>query len=743
MTPPPEVESPASAVAQDEPQVKSWERFFKKYYRKDINEAALGWPQKRSLEIDWFDLDKHDPRLAEELLQNPTQAIARAEEALKLVDLPAMAEGREAKPRLHVRVVRLPDVAKVDVRDLRAEHLGRMVAVKGLVKRAAEVRPKVQDALFQCGRCGSLIREAQEEHLVLKEPLECYEDQGGCGRDSTFKLIVTETRGHSSRFVDNQKLEIQEAPENMKGGEQPQRLGIFAEDDLCGQVRPGERVTVNGILRSAVRKDHGVKTTIFDVFIEANSVEKSEQEFEEIETTEEEEAHIRRFAQDPAIYDKMRDSIAPSIYGLSMEKLALLLQLFGGVEKTLPDKTRLRGDIHVLLVGDPGVAKSQLIRYMSGLAPRGIYTSGKSSSGAGLTAAAVKDDFGEGRWTLEAGAMVLADRGLLCVDEIDKMDKNDQSSMHEGMEQQSISVAKAGITATLQSRCSVLGAANPKAGRFDDFTPIGEQINFPPALLSRFDVIFVLKDVPNEEHDAKLARHILNTHRGGAMLAQMRNEDASFAEDEVDAVLAKVEPVLSRGLPKCFRDWKDFLRKYVAYAKRSCHPVLSEEARERLMSYFVGLRNRRPGLAASSGAGRGAAQDEGNRAIPLTARQLEALVRLSEASARVRLDREVTTEDTDRAIQIYEYYMKRIGASEGGVIDTDMVSTGVSNAQRTIKAIIRRLEAGQDDGALISSVMAECASQGIPVEKVQSFIEHAMQRGELYSRREGYVKHVS
>ena len=710
MAPPPETEPASVHAASEESQVKSWERFFKTYYREDINEAVLGWPARRSLRIDYFDLDKHDAALAQHLLDHPYQALAHAQEALKSVDVPV-----EPRPKLHVRIENLPVTHTIDVRDLRSEHLGKLVAVKGLVKKVTEVRPKLQDAVFQCARCGALVKEPQEEHLVLKEPMECYEDQGGCGRESSFKLIVSEVRGQASRFVDTQKIEIQESPEQMRGGEQPQRLNLFVEDDVCGMVRPGERVTVNGILRCNIKKDHGVKSTLFEIFVEANAVEKHEREFEEIETTEEEEAEIRRFARDPELYVKMRDSIAPSLYGMEEEKFTLLLQLFGGVEKQLPDKTRLRGDLHVLLVGDPGVAKSQLIRYMAKLAPRGIYTSGKSSSGAGLTAAAVKDDFGDGRWTLEAGAMVLADRGLLCVDEIDKMDKNDQSSMHEGMEQQSISVAKAGITATLQSRCSVLGAANPKSGRFDEFSPIAEQINFPPALLSRFDVIFVLQDKPAIERDGMLARHILNVHRGGGMLAQLRHDDGVHTYDEVDAILRKVEPPVG----------VEFLRKYVAYAKRTCHPILSEDAREKLASYYVDLRR--------SGAG------EDGKAIPITARQLEALVRLSEASARIRLSPEVEPEDTDRAIRIYQYYMRKIGGGEGGIMDIDMVASGVSHSQRNaigiVKNAIRTLEAGNDHGADYAEVVAACEAQGVPPDKVRSIVDRLKQQGEVYQGR--------
>lgn len=727
MTPPPELET-AGSLLQEEPQVKSWERFFKTYYREEINEAVMGWPKRRSLVIDFFDIQNHDGNLADFLLNHPYEALAHAHEALKSVDVPGpdvpMPQGRA---RLTVRVTRLPDTHTIDVRDLRADHLGKLVAIKGLVKKVTEVRPRVQEALFLCSRCGNAVRMPQDEHLVLQEPLECYEDQGGCGKESKFKLVVGAHRGQSSVFIDTQKLEVQEAPENMRGGEQPQRLELFAEDDLCGNVRPGERVTLNGVLRSSVRKDHGVKSTLFNIFLEVNSVEKHEQEFEEIKTTDDEEAEIRRYARDPAIYQKLTESIAPSLYGLEKEKFTLLLQLFGGVEKTLPDKTRLRGDLHVLLVGDPGVAKSQLIRYMAGLAPRGIYTSGKSSSGAGLTAAAVKDEFGEGRWTLEAGAMVLADRGLLCVDEMDKMDKNDQSSMHEGMEQQSISVAKAGITATLQSRCSVLGAANPKSGRFDEFTPIHEQVNFPPALLSRFDVIFVLQDKPKVEFDAKLANAILNNHRGGAMLMQLKDHDSIYTAEQADALLVRMQPPLARELAGStyFKDTKEFLRKYVAYAKRSCHPVLCDEARERLAAYYVELRRQ--------------GQGEETKSIAITARQLEALIRISEASARIRLSQEVSAEDADRAIGIYEYYMRRLSSGEGGILDVDMVASNVSaNTRNTvgiIKQVIRDLAAANDDGAEWADIVTRAESKGVPLAKIESMMKHLRENGEIYRGR--------
>ena len=325
-----------------------------------------------------------------------------------------------------------------------------------------------------------------------------------------------------SKFVDSQKLRIQESPEGLRGGEQPQTLDVDVTDDLSGKVSPGDRVIINGILRSMQRIVKGEKSTVFDIFLECNSIEIAEKEFEEVEIDEKAEDEIRTLSKDPMIYRMITHSIAPTIYGSEDVKQAIALQLFGGIAKEMPDGTHLRGDIHVLLIGDPGIAKSQLLRYVVKLSPRAIYTSGQSSTAAGLTATAVKDEFGEGRWTLEAGALVLADMGVAAVDEMDKMEKGDRSALHEAMEQQSISVAKAGITATLKSRCALLGAANPKYGRFDMFGDISDQINMPPSLLSRFDLIFIMTDQPEQKRDLAIAEHILKAHSTGELIAQHR-----------------------------------------------------------------------------------------------------------------------------------------------------------------------------------------------------------------------------
>lgn len=692
------------AQPTEEQLVKNWERFLRKYYKPKLNEAALAYPEKRGLDVDFWDIDRHDPSLAEFLLENPNVGLFTAEEAIRSIDV-----GLEERPALHFRVRGLPTTGRVDVRALRARHLGKLVAIKGLIKRASDVRPRVQDAAFKCLRCGAIIKEPQDDQIVFKEPVECYEDQGGCGRQTSFKLLT-----EKSRFVDSQVIEVQESPEDLRGGEQPQRLSLHLEDDLCGIIWPGDRITANGVLRSTVKRSGGIKLTVFNIHLDAVSIEMEQQEFQEIQISPEDEAEILAFSRDPEIYDKMVRSMAPEIYGMEMEKLALVLQLFGGVEKKPPSGSHLRGDIHVLLVGDPGVAKSQLLRYAARLAPRGIYTSGKSSTAAGLTASAVRDE--DGRWTLEAGALVLADRGIACIDEMDKMEENDRSAMHEAMEQQTISVAKAGIMATLNSRCAVLGAANPKDGRFEEFNAISDQIDMPPALLSRFDVIFPITDKPEPRRDESLATHILATHRAGQITRYREaHPDGLYTEEDQREALVRIEPAIER----------KFLRKYVAHAKRTCFPVLAEASFQRIREFYVSLRRQ----AASDGG-----------PIPLTPRNVEALIRLSESSARMRLSNEVVSEDVERAITIVKYYLQKVAGQEGR-IDVDIIATGVSHSQRerirAILEIVRELAAGDPDGAPLGEILRRTEEQGIPSDRARETIQKLITQGRLYQPRMG------
>ncbi len=1442
----------------DEDVIARWEEFLESSdYRLKVIEVADHYPEQRSLLIPYSMLDLFDPDFSDLILQHPVKCLYLGKQAVRKM-LPPGREGVD----VHLRLTGLPVESRVEIRRIRSEHLGKLISVEGLVRKATEVRPKIIDALFQCMRCSAVIKEAQEG-MFFKEPLECYKDQGGCGRTSgstKFKLLSEE-----SKYVDTQKIEMQESPEGLRGGAQPERLTGFIEDDLAGSVAPGDRVVMNGVVRS-VQKGTVQKSTLFDINLDVLSVEFKTHEYEDVVISQEDEEEILAQSRDPALFKKIIGSISPTIYGYDREKEAIALQLFGGVHKSLDDGTKIRGDIHVLLVGDPGVAKcvtgdaevlladcttrpikgiveeaiskgnvqtvddgvwaplelkvmsfsmrgaiepangvrvwkrtappkmlrfttdggrtltvtpthplfvqngaqiqfrpaksiykgqniaiatgagycgpddthgrrrgldwdavksiesidaaepfvydlevdvthnfvtndiishnSQILRYMSDLAPRGIYASGKSSSAAGLcvapdskilvdgkpvkigefveskltapkeekpgiwtqeidghkiasvkagliggkelrsvwklntpsflveivtagghritltpetrvmakrfgmagafsrcdsltsgdealvrvdgemrwvglkekrevrenlppyvydltvddshcfiandfavhnTAAAVKDDFGEGRWTLEAGALVLADMGVACVDgeqfvvladgiaqlkdlkpgpmaicgesrrelsrirhvldrslkecielrlysgdslictpdhrvltgdgwkeagmlkkddflkipvlcdansnelieermetgflhgfmlcdfvvsaddhsrrtsfsaavknsdrtehvvdlverlygerfrihergpnrvsirgqdvdfgetvqcygwclqaeyaarsvldvergayfdhsyvigflagiismdccvshkkgpngikheiiiqvgrkkygdewlerkqvliasllhslgimavrrgrrliicslrsynrvvdligpyvvgankeklfcvepktkirsdddlldedyhrwlesikfrtpmtvklglhsriwsavnkrrttetlmetlrqhwneitdepfrepekgyllnrvlsvrnagwrhvydlqmedeptflvngglvhncidELDKMTDQDRSSMHEAMESQSVSVAKAGITARLQCRCSILGAANPKYGRFEESQFIADQIDLPPALMSRFDMIFAMTDKPEAEKDARITKHILSAHRRGEIF---ENEDRMVEDSEdIKRMLEETE-----GLKPAYS--KEFFRKYIAYSKRFS-PILSDDAMRLITDNYLMIRKQ--------GEGEG-------KSVPITARQLEAYVRLSEASARARLSKVVTLDDAKRAVGIVEYYLRKI-AGEGGGLDIDIIATGTSKSQREQILVIRDLirNNAEKTGIGIEQLIMLAKDENIPEERVRTLLKRLKDSGEIFSPKDGYFKLAS
>ncbi len=513
---------------------QKWKEFFTRYYKNNIQQLAVSDAKTKSLTVEFPDILKFDSRLSEELIINPGKVLKDAEDALALVDLPV-----KKKISAHVRIIKIPK--KTQVRDLRSDHINSLVSIEGTVRKITDVRPRIIVAAFECARCGNVQYLPQEGVGRFLEPsyCACNEEKKG-----VFRLMFKE-----STFEDYQRVKIQESPEDLRGGEQPQTLDINMNNDLAGVVTPGERLVVNGILRSVQKINRDGKTIYFDIYLDCMSIELEEQEFDELEITPEDEEAIIKLSKDPRILNKMIGSIAPSIYGYEEVKQAVALQLFSGVVKNLPDGTRIRGDIHILLVGDPGIAKSQILRYVVNLAPRGVYASGKSASSAGLTAAAVKDDF-DGSWTLEAGALVLADKGIAAIDEMDKMKTEDRSSLHEAMESQTISVAKAGILATLKCRCSLLGAANPKLGRFDPFDNIAEQINMPPSLMSRFDLIFILQDKPEEKRDKNIAGHILKSHYAGELNEHQKHVLSSQVTDEsIKEAMSSIRPEIDAVAP--------------------------------------------------------------------------------------------------------------------------------------------------------------------------------------------------
>jgi len=682
--------------------VAKWEEFIRSRYWDELLELADSYPLRRSLSIKFPDVDRYDPEFADELLERPEPLLEAAETALLEIDLPIDVVLEKA----HFRIVGLPRRHKTS--ELRSDHIGRLIALEGLVRTVTEVRPKVVSAAFECQRCGHLFYKEQTTSK-FQEPYDCPNE--ACDRRGPFKLLLDR-----SRFVDAQNVRVQESPEELRGGEQPQTLDVQLEDDLSGIIYPGDRVVINGVLRSYQRTTQTGKSTYFDLFLEGNSVEMMEQEFEEIDIKAEDERLIRELASDPLIYEKVRRSIAPSIYGYEEVKEALGLQLFSGVSKGLPDGTRIRGDIHILLVGDPGIAKSQLLRYISKLSPRGIYTSGKSSTSAGLTATAVKDELGDGRWTIEAGALVLADKGIACIDEMDKMRSEDRSALHEAMEQQTISVAKAGVMATLKSRCALLAAANPKFGRFDKYEGIAQQINLSPALMSRFDLIFVLTDEPSDARDSMIAHHIGQTTYAGEIASR-----GDRSREELEAVMEVIRPAIE----------PELLRKYIAYARKNVFPVLTPEARGRLEGYYVSLRKQ--------------GQDS-NKPVPVTARQLEALFRLSESSARLRLSDEITGGDAERVIRIVDSCLQQVGIDpETGLLDADVLAVGISKSTRDktrlMIDLVREIASEHQGPAPVEAVLERAETKlGIERHKAEEIIKRLRTNGEIFEPRAGFLK---
>ncbi|MBN1539694.1 MAG: minichromosome maintenance protein MCM, partial [Candidatus Thermoplasmatota archaeon] len=489
---------------------------------------------------------------------------------------------------------------------------------------------------------------------------------------------------------------------------------------LCGRVAPGDKIKHTGILKAKQRREGQTKGTVFDLFIQGNHVRMDDQVFDDMNLSKEDIDRAKMLAKDPSIYKKIVKSIAPSIFRLDHIKEALMLQLFGGVDKIFPDGSRGRGDIHILLVGDPGTAKSQLLTYMARLAPRGIFTSGKSASAAGLTAAVIKDDFGEGRYTLEAGVMVLADKGLACIDELDKMTDSDRSAMHEAMEQQTVSIAKAGIQSTLQSRCSVLGAANPKQGRFRAGEGRHDQINLPPPLKSRFDLIFTMTDEPDNKKDRDLARSVIRHHRVGEIrrLSLIGDKTYETMKESQDPELDEVTPAIE----------SEELRKYVAYSKRVCFPVLNQESMSEIVDFYVSLRERSAGPMGDSGR------------VALTARQLEALIRMAEASARIRLSDTVTVADAKTSIRLMENSLKDVAMTESGDYDIDGIMGSGFKSQKDkmyeIISIIR--ESKVKEGRITRDDLAlKAKDRNINEAELDRYLKKLQDEGAIFEPRSG------
>jgi len=680
------------------------------------------------LEVPFHELQSFDTDFAEEVLENPRMIINRGSEALTGI---CRERGDDIEGTL--RLTELPMDSRRALRDIGTADIGRLRSIETVVTKISDIKPRIHTAVFTCEGCGNTIEIHQQNERELVEPLRCPVDSSGCGgsknskdNPTRFNLVL-----NISRMVNNQWIEIQELPEAVPSGAQPTRGTVLVEgDDMVNRHLPGERVVANLLpfVRSEIRRNK--KTPMFDISYHLMSSEHESVPYNEIVITEEEKEQILEISRREDLLRLMQQSIAPSVFAvgvLHFVKRSLALQLFGGVSRINPDRTRSRGDMHILLMGDPGVAKSQLLNYIAKISPRGKVASGGGTSGAGLTAAAVRDAFGDGRFALEAGVLPLSDRGLAAIDEFDKISEEDRRVMHPAMEQQEIHVAKGGITATLPARCSILAAANPKDGRFskrDNRTSIMRSFNetgLPPPLASRFDIIWMIRDEARAEDDERIARHILATRTEGVSETMIEEGTILDPNDE------QKDLIFTTGADNVEHLTIDFLRKYIAYAKRNIHPNLDDNAKALILDYYTNERQKfaREDQFATE------RRDE-DTTIPITARALEALIRLSEAHARMHLREEANLDDAKTALAVFKHWRE-----ESAIEDESELYSGVSARQRNVNSVVRNIlreVCSEGDGtAHITEIYNRASVRKITETSVDDVLSHLRMSGEVFS----------
>jgi len=679
----------AAALAD---QLKGFLRAFKgrdgsyKYFDRINNMMALG---AQSLIVDYIDFDSLNPELAKRMTHKPDEMLEGFKDAVLSIQQEIHPDyEEEIHDKIRVRISNY--TVNKGLREINADLIDKLVSVSGMVVRSSEVKPLAKKVAYRCTGCLE-ITPAELKGLVLRKPLKCQK----CG-EREFDIDPEE-----SIFVDFQMVRLQELPEDLPAGQLPHYVEVTVMGDLVDQCRPGDRIILTGIIR--IEQEQlalQAKTSLFKLRMEGNNIEylggragsKDTRTLDRIAISAEDERQIRTIAAKPDAYEKLIASFAPHIYGHEVIKEAILLLIVGSVTKKLEDGSTRRGDINLLLVGDPGTAKSEMLKFAAKIAPRGLYTSGRGSTAAGLTAAVIRDK--SGIMMLEAGAVVLGDQGLVCIDEFDKIKPEDRSALHEVMEQQTCSVAKGGIVATLNARTSILSAANPMYGKYDPYKNITENVNLPVPLLTRFDLIFIVRDTPEKERDSLIASHILEIHR-----------DAEHA----------AKPAIDI----------DLFSKYLSYAKQS-EPALMPEAIDIVRSYYMDMRK---------------VESEGM--ITVTPRQLEGLVRLATARARLLLKDTVEAEDAQRAIYLVDQMMRTAGVDVNtGKTDLGVLygkPQSVVSKEKTFMEVFKGLAGNENNDVEDKVLVTELVKTGkFSDEEAKKYIQKFNREGQIFERRPGF-----
>lgn len=671
-------------VDVDGPSVDDLVAWLRDYYKDEVGQLAQRYPSEQtSLEVTYRDLQVAFPKFADQYTDVDGHDVVteRLTEALQQYDLPIDITLDDA----HVRIVDLPPTEVHDVGVPRVSDIEeRVQGLRGQVSKRSQKQLIMTEAVFECQRCGTLTTIPQLSE-TLDEPHECH----GCERQGPFTLDKS-----ASKKSDHQLVRLQTPPEASTDGSTDD-IDVVLMDDLVGGAAPGDRIIANSRVELEQQSEGSV---IFEPVAHAQSIDRLDSDFDDMDVSQHLE-RIRDISNSENPVQHIVGSIVPSHEGDAMIKEAIALQLFGGVDKELPDGSNKRGTIHVLLMGDPGCGKSALLRYAKNLAPRSVFATGKGSSAAGLTAAAVQDDFGTGGWTLEAGALVEANGGLCAIDELDDMASEDQAGLLEALSDQEISINKAGITTSLPADTTVLAAANPVHGRFNEYESFAEQFDLDPTLQSRFDLMFTMTDKPDEDKDGRIVDTILNSAEAGQRIAR---------GEEVDdpATQPTIEP--------------EVLRAYIAHA-RGIVPVVDEDTKEMIKQQYIDLRQ----------------ANDGDGPVPVTPRASEALIRLSEASARIRLSKTVTEEDAARAARIHQSCMEDVGIDpETGEFDVDVIETGTSMSQKdrmqTVKGLITELNEQHENGAPYDDLIERAEQVDISKDKLDHALDKLSNEKQLY-----------